>query len=101
MVDPSDGANYYLNAPGKFPFVDVAEARDIVKKISTTEDNAAIKEGVYRLQELGSDTVSVIPIARVPGIWVINKKVKGGLHPVYALWTRNDWKWENISVEGT
>lgn len=100
-ADPSDGANYYLNAPGKFPFVDVAEARDIVKKISTTEDNAAIKEGVYRLQELGSDTVSVIPIARVPGIWVINKKVKGGLHPVYALWTRNDWKWENISVEGT
>lgn len=99
-ADPSDGANYYLNAPDKFPFVDVAEAKEVVNKISLSEDSEEIKQGVYRLQELGSETVSVIPIARTPGIWVINKKVKGGLHPVYALWTRNDWQWEKITVEG-
>lgn len=99
-ADPSDGANYYLNAPDKFPFVDVAEAKEVVNKISLSEDPEEIKQGVYRLQALGSETVSVIPIARTPGIWVINKKVKGGLHPVYALWTRNDWQWEKITVEG-
>lgn len=99
-ADPSDGANYYLNAPDKFPFVDVSEAKEIVKQISLSEDPEAIKQGIYRLQALGAETVSVIPIARVPGIWVINKKVKGGLHPVYALWTRNDWQWEKITVEG-
>ncbi|CAN5802450.1 oligopeptide ABC transporter substrate-binding protein [soil metagenome] len=98
-ADASDGANYYLNAPDKFPFVDVPEAPPIVKKISVSENSDEIKEGVYALQALGADVVSVIPIARSPGIWVINKKVKGGLHPVYALWTRNDWQWENITVE--
>lgn len=98
-ADPSDGANYYLNAPDKFPFVDVPEAKEVVNKISLSEDPEEIKQGIYRLQALGAETVSVIPIARTPGIWVINKKVKGGLNPVYALWTRNDWQWENITVE--
>ena len=99
-ADPSEGANYYLNAPEKFPFIDIPEAREVVNKISLSVDNEEIKQGVYRLQEIGSEQVSVIPISRVPGIWVINKKVKGGLNPVYALWTRNDWQWENITVEG-
>jgi len=98
-ADPSDGANYYLNAPDKFPFVDVAESREIVQAISLSEDPEEIKQGIYRLQALGAETVSVIPIARTPGIWVINKKVKGGMNPVYALWTRNDWQWENLTVE--
>jgi peptide/nickel transport system substrate-binding protein len=99
-ADPSEGVNYYLTRPDRLPFLDIAEASDIVNEISLTEDTESIRQGVYRLQELGSEFVSVIPIARAPGIWVINKKVKGGLTPVYALWTRNDWQWENITVEG-
>ena len=80
-------------------FVDVPEAKEVVNKISLSEDPEEIKQGIYRLQTLGAETVSVIPIARTPGIWIINKKVKGGMNPVYALWTRNDWQWENITVE--
>ena len=99
-ADPSEGANYYLNSPANFPFIDVAESKEIVEKISLSTDSEEIKQGVYRLQAIGAEQVSVIPIARVPGIWVINKKVKGGLNPIYALWTRNDWGWEKITVEG-
>jgi peptide/nickel transport system substrate-binding protein len=99
-ADPSEGANYYLNSPANFPFIDVAESKEIVEKISLSTDTEEIKQGVYRLQAIGAEQVSVIPIARVPGIWVINKKVKGGLNPIYALWTRNDWGWEKITVEG-
>jgi peptide/nickel transport system substrate-binding protein len=98
-ADPSDGAGYYLNSPDKFPFIDIPEADEIVNRIALTEDEGEIREGVYRLQELGSEQVSVIPLVRSPGIWVINKKVQGGINPVYALWTRNDWGWENITVE--
>lgn len=98
-ADPGEGVRYYLNAPEKFPFIVVPEAQSIVEAISLTDDAEAIKEGVYQLQELGSEYVSVIPIARTPGIWVINKKVKGDINPIYALWTRNDWQWENITVE--
>lgn len=97
---PTDGVKYYLNVPDKFPWLVVPEAQEIVDKISLSEDDEEIKQGVYRLQALGSEYVGVLPIARVPGIWVINKKVKGGLKPIYALWTRNDWQWENITVEG-
>jgi peptide/nickel transport system substrate-binding protein len=100
-ADPSDGVKYYLNAPEKFPWLVVPEAAEVVDSISISEDEEAIKQGVFQLQKLGSEYVSVIPIARTPGIWVINKKVKGGLNPVYALWTRNDWQWENIYIEET
>ena len=98
-ADPSEGANYYLNSPENMPFIDIPEAKEVVEKISLSVDSEEIKQGVYRLQAIGAEQVSVIPISRVPGIWVINKKVKGGLNPVYALWTRNDWQWENITVE--
>jgi peptide/nickel transport system substrate-binding protein len=98
-ADPSDGVNYYLSVPDKFPWLDVPEASEIIDQISLSEDDEEIKEGVFRLQELGAEHVPVIPIARSPGIWVINKKVKGGLNPVYALWTRNDWQLENIYIE--
>ena len=96
---PSEGANYYLNSPDDWPFIDIAESREIVEKINLSTDPEEIKQAVYRLQEIGSEQASVIPIGRVPGIWIINKRVKGGLNPIYALWTRNDWEWEKITVE--
>jgi len=98
-ADPTDGVKYYLNTPDKFPWLELPEATEIVNTISLSEDAEAIKQGVFQLQALGNDYVPVIPIVRSPGIWVINKKVKGGLNPVYALWTRNDWQLENITVE--
>jgi peptide/nickel transport system substrate-binding protein len=98
-ADPSDGVKYYLNADAKFPWLVVPEAVEILNTISISEDDEEIKQGVYRLQALGAEYVSVIPIARSPGIWVINKQVKGGLNPGYALWTRNDWQLENIYME--
>ena len=98
-ADPSEGVRYYLNAPDKFPFIESPEAMEILDAISLSEDQEAIKQGIYQLQALGSELVTVIPIARSPGIWVINKKVKGDLNPIYALWTRNDWQWENITVD--
>ena len=64
-----------------------------------SENDDEIRDGIFRLQELGSELVTVIPIARTPGIWVINKAVQGDINPVYALWTRNDWEWENITVQ--
>jgi hypothetical protein len=97
-ADPGEGNRYYLNAPDKLPFISVPEAQAIVDTISLSEDDEEIKQGVFRLQELGSEQVSVIPIARTPGIWVINKRVQGDINPIYALWTRNDWGWENITV---
>jgi peptide/nickel transport system substrate-binding protein len=97
-ADPGEGNRYYLNAADKLPFISVPEAQEIVDTISLSENDDEIKEGVFRLQELGSEQVSVIPIARTPGIWVINKRVQGDINPIYALWTRNDWGWENITV---
>lgn len=97
-ADPGEGNRYYLNAPDKLPFIEVPEAQSIIDTISLSEDDEEIKQGVYRLQELGSEQVTVIPIARIPGIWVINKRVQGDINPIYALWTRNDWGWENITV---
>lgn len=99
-ADPSDGVKAYLNVPNKFPYLDIPEAAEIINQINLSEDTEEIKQGVYRLQEIGSETACILPIARSPGIWVVNKKVKGGLSPIYALWTRNDWQWENITVEG-
>ncbi len=99
-ADPSDGVKAYLNVPNKFPYLDIPEATEIINQINLSEDTEEIKQGVYRLQEIGSETACILPIARSPGIWVVNKKVKGGLSPIYALWTRNDWQWENITVEG-
>jgi ABC-type transport system substrate-binding protein len=98
-ADPTDGVKYYLNTEGKFPWLVVPEAVEVIDAISLSEDDEEIKQGVYRLQALGAEYVPVIPIARSPGIWVINKQVKGGLNPVYALWTRNDWQLENIYME--
>ncbi len=99
-ADPSDGVKAYLNVPNKFPYLDIPEAAEIINRINLSEDTEEIKQGVYRLQEIGSETACILPLVRSPGIWAINKKVKGGLSPIYALWTRNDWQWENITVEG-
>ena len=98
-ADPGEGVRYYLNAPDKLPFIETPEAVAILDTINVSENDEEIMQGIYRLQELGSELVTVIPIARTPGIWVINKAVQGDINPVYALWTRNDWEWENITVQ--
>ncbi|MSP14005.1 MAG: ABC transporter substrate-binding protein [Chloroflexi bacterium] len=65
-----------------------------------SENQEEIKQAVWKIQDILSDECPIMQLTRSPGVWVINKKVQGGLRPVYALWTANFWGMHKVWVTG-
>jgi peptide/nickel transport system substrate-binding protein len=70
------------------------ELFDAYSEPKTEEEYKAI---AFELQDIISDEVPVLIIARISNIWGLNKRVTG-LQPIYGV--ANNWNMESITVAG-